>query len=322
MAHGFLLILPLVLAIALIRRGFRGAAIDDHPLCRVCGFDLFGQPAGTTFCGECGRDLSKQNAIVIGHRVKRRKSLALGITLLIIFTTSIGIFGYGRATHVNWWRCAPLWYVLREASSTDPGWRTPAITELTARFTDGRLSASQWDRVADAGLAYQGDLSKAWDPAWGHLIELGWNAGKLSDAQWHRYAGQVIYPGLLSIKVPPEMHRGQRVGYSIFDQGERIGLRSVLCVETDQLKVIWADGTALDPGVGSMTDFGWGTVPTSPHEKSSVDLGVQDLPPNGPQIVRATAVLMVGPRPPNSYDVIPLATLKVEFRATTTIVGQ
>jgi hypothetical protein len=37
--------LPLILAIGLIAVAWRGAAIDNHPLCRRCGFDLFGKPA-------------------------------------------------------------------------------------------------------------------------------------------------------------------------------------------------------------------------------------------------------------------------------------
>jgi len=38
-----LLLLPLGSAGWLILRGLRGVRVGDHPVCRKCGFDLFGR---------------------------------------------------------------------------------------------------------------------------------------------------------------------------------------------------------------------------------------------------------------------------------------
>jgi hypothetical protein len=213
MAHGFLLILPLVLAIALIRRGFRGAAIDDHPLCRACGFDLFGQQAGTSICSECGRDLSKPKAIVVGHRQKRLNALGFGIALLIVSAGWLGIAGYGRVKQVNWWHHAPLWYVLREASSDDVKRHPPALAELMARSGTAVASETRY-RILEAGLAYQGDGEKAWDPQWGEFLEGERHAGFLSDQQWNRYLVQA-WKNSVTFKLRKRVRMGDRLPYSV-----------------------------------------------------------------------------------------------------------
>lgn len=43
-------------ALALLIRGWRGKRIDDHPLCRACGFDLSGNSDAKS-CPECGAAL-------------------------------------------------------------------------------------------------------------------------------------------------------------------------------------------------------------------------------------------------------------------------
>jgi cytochrome c-type biogenesis protein CcmH/NrfF len=40
-------LLLLLLGVLLVVRGMRGRAVDDHPICRRCGFDLFGRPEGS-----------------------------------------------------------------------------------------------------------------------------------------------------------------------------------------------------------------------------------------------------------------------------------
>jgi hypothetical protein len=110
-------ILPLIVATALLILGLRGRRIDDHPLCRRCGFDLVGLPRTSTVCSECGTDLSAKRAIRTGHRVRRGPMMAMSIALLIPSLLWIGIVGYAAAGGADWMSCKPVWLLLRDAQS-------------------------------------------------------------------------------------------------------------------------------------------------------------------------------------------------------------
>jgi hypothetical protein len=206
--------LPLALAVWLIVCGIRGVRIGDHPVCRRCGFDLFGSPAGTVVCGECGADLARRRAIRIGHRRKRGGVLLAGILLMGVILGVGGTTEYANTKHVNGWHYAPQWYVLREAQSANAGWRSPALVELSARLKRGALSTPELDRALSAGLACQGDLSRPWDPAWGDFIEDANDAGRLSPELWRRYAQQAIAEPP-SVSIPRRLHPGETVDWQL-----------------------------------------------------------------------------------------------------------
>src|SRR4051812_39396348 len=76
----------------LLGGGVRGGPGDDHPVCRKCGFDLFGRPEGTFTgrCSECGMDLAKKRAVRMGNRRKRGRILGAGALV-----TAVGVMGLG-----------------------------------------------------------------------------------------------------------------------------------------------------------------------------------------------------------------------------------
>ena len=72
-----LIFLPLLMLLAgavLLVIGLRGRRVGDHPVCRRCGFDLFGNPAAAR-CPECGADLGVSGAVRTGHLRRRRGAL-------------------------------------------------------------------------------------------------------------------------------------------------------------------------------------------------------------------------------------------------------
>jgi hypothetical protein len=229
----------LVIALFLIASGLRGVRTDDHPLCRGCGFDLIGRPGDSTRCPECGAELSPP-AVVIGHRRRRRGRLAVGQLLAFASLTAIGADAAGWARDVDWLAHAPLWYLLREARSTDGARRSPALAEVTARYRRGRLSGSALDRVVDAGLDYQGDPREPWDPAWGNLIEAVHGRGGMSDDRWHRYAAQA-WPGTFTLQVVnPVAPRGP-FHFALQDVGGRVASRSALIITVDDPRLVWPE---------------------------------------------------------------------------------
>src|SRR4051794_28985610 len=95
-----LLALPIVMffsAIALLIAGLRGRRIDDHPLCRRCGFDLVGLPAQSVACSECGANLHDPRSVRTGHRARRGGMIALSLALLVPALLWIGAAGYATA---------------------------------------------------------------------------------------------------------------------------------------------------------------------------------------------------------------------------------
>jgi hypothetical protein len=90
----FLLLLGL--SCILLVKGLHGIRVGDHPVCRRCGFDLFGQPAGTVVCGECGSSLSLPGAVVIGHRNRRTGLIAAGLFVLLPTLFAAVVIGTSR----------------------------------------------------------------------------------------------------------------------------------------------------------------------------------------------------------------------------------
>src|SRR5437867_4481083 len=87
-----------LLAAALLWLGVRGRAVDDHPHCRRCGYDLFGLAAGGAggVCPECGANLRQRGAVRVGVRRRRRGLIALAIFCGVLS------FSLGPARNLVW----------------------------------------------------------------------------------------------------------------------------------------------------------------------------------------------------------------------------
>src|SRR5436853_590542 len=64
--------------------GWRGKRIDDHPICRKCGFDLFNKPAESKVCPECGVTIVFNRGVVFGHKIRGMGRFAAGTVTLVI----------------------------------------------------------------------------------------------------------------------------------------------------------------------------------------------------------------------------------------------
>jgi ankyrin repeat protein len=82
---GVILILAVlggITGLVLIVRGFRARYLDDHPLCKKCGYDLYPKPPAS--CPECGANLQLPVAIRIGHRTRHKPMMAWGLGLIVV----------------------------------------------------------------------------------------------------------------------------------------------------------------------------------------------------------------------------------------------
>src|SRR2546421_8645663 len=105
----FIAVLILLLGGGLAVYALRGRQIDNHPICRKCGFDLFGLGESTR-CPECGTELSAAG-IRLGHRAVRRGALAGGIVVLTPAAVVLAALSVAAARHVDPNRYKPVWWL-------------------------------------------------------------------------------------------------------------------------------------------------------------------------------------------------------------------
>ncbi len=136
---GAAMFLPALVAIVWAVRGRR---VGDHPYCRKCGFDLFGKPADSHRCSECGTELAGPRCVVIGIRQARRR-VALGGVFVLILGTMVGgapAYRFGAELGPEYWHRAKMWYWLRQCRNysapadevvydQDPGGASPYLNQ-------------------------------------------------------------------------------------------------------------------------------------------------------------------------------------------------
>jgi len=205
----------LAAGVGLVWLGVRGRRVDDHPVCRKCGFDLVGLPEGSVVCSECGADVKKRGAVRVGHRRKLKWLVGAGAGLVVMCVGFLGVVGWvvGRGADVNEYK--PVWWLMREASGGDAKVRDPALGELLRRVKDGTLSEGQLAKVVDRALEIQGDMSKAWVTGWGDMVELLRAQGELPEEKWRQYVKQ---GPVILLEVRPRVRIGAplpvRVGHA------------------------------------------------------------------------------------------------------------
>ena len=225
------LIVLIVVGCGLTAAGLRGRRTDDHPLCRRCRFDLTGRPTtAERRCPECGADLARPRAVVVGHRRRRTALLTGGLAVSVPTLTLIVTAFYRLSTRDYWYPYAPVFYLASEARAADSSRHDPAMAEVVRRSKAGTLS--DWDcrRLADTALACQGDPAQPWDDAWGDLLERFRAEGRLADERWARYAMQAL-AGSLDVEVRPVVRSGDPLPFASHLTLKRAATRTRLRVD-------------------------------------------------------------------------------------------
>jgi hypothetical protein len=244
-----LLVALVILALALFPLGLRGRRVDDHPLCRRCGFDLFGAPAGSSACPECGADLSRPRATRTGNRVRRAglRAGALGALALALAAVSGTSWVSMRGTDLTPYK--PAWLVMREVSGPEAISR-PALRELSRRLAAGSLSDEEVDAFADRALALQADRTQRWLPAWGTFLEAAYDAGRLDADRWDRYLRQSVE---LRMMLRPRIRRGDPLPVAAYVDRVRVGDERRFTVSYGRIAPLSVSGVPLarDDGTGT-----------------------------------------------------------------------
>jgi ribosomal protein L37E len=209
------LILPaLIMAagVAIFIVGRRGRRIDDHPLCRKCGFDLFGLPPDSSKCSECGAGIHRRRAVRIGNRQRRGRWAAMG---LLIFTAGIawsGLRGWRNGRQVEWIHQEPVFWLRHVAWSANAAHRDAAVDELRWRFGHGGLRASQIAAILDDLTTGAPDDTASFSPRWPFFMGRLHGAGRLSEDQWVAYAKACVK---LSLQTREQAARGESLPLAV-----------------------------------------------------------------------------------------------------------
>lgn len=244
----------LIIGLLLLVKGRQGKPIDDHPLCRRCGFDLIGIPRESDRCSECGADIRAPGAIRIGHR-RRRPILSLTGGLIVgLFAAALVTTGINVARQVDWVALKPHWWLMHDArdGSTSSGRR--AIHALIIRATSP--DADREDRAALIALLIRqhSDPAMPWNPTWGDFLSDCVLDGSMTDLQRDQFLDAMLKPVVLRIR--KDIRMGDPLPMNIEVGGPRMPAQTTLAgyhfTRDEQFMV---DGRPLppppnDPGTG------------------------------------------------------------------------
>jgi ribosomal protein L37E len=145
----------LALAIGLLAAGLRGRRQDRHPVCRRCGFDLFGLPPDSNRCSECGADLRRRRATRIGNRRRSTRTVGLAVALLLPTLAWFGTLGWIFGSGAEIVRYKPVWWLTADAHSDDPATRDVAFAELLRRIRAGSIADAPLAKVVDVACRFR-----------------------------------------------------------------------------------------------------------------------------------------------------------------------
>ncbi|GEM_PF-3726368 len=277
MVVGFILAFAVVGALLFVG-GVRGRRIDDHPWCRRCRFDLFGSPAESSRCPECGADLDSRRAVRQGRRRRRPIVLSSGALLLVIAGTLIALQVSGVRSKVNWIAYKPTWWLAIEARSPELAKSDAALAELGSRLRRDTLSQSRIDGLVKAAMSRfetpEVEVSRYWDA----FMLSAWGLGHLNEPTARAYAIGLFQP---EVVLEPATHDGLPaavVACRVTPARRIIGRALYLC----DLISLNADGVAIELSAGR--PFVENLYEAQPHLLSPC----VNLESPGPHRIRAT----------------------------------
>ncbi|MEM9915806.1 MAG: hypothetical protein AAF911_12665 [Planctomycetota bacterium] len=205
------LVIGFVPGVCLLIVGRRGRRIDDHPVCRGCGFDLVGTvepiPDKHPKCPECGTRREPR----IGNRQRRGKLMLAGVLLMLASVGVGGVWGYQRYDATALAQHKPIWLLRWEARSGPSQTAEIALGEMVLRWRNGRLDAATAEQLmADAAThGPAGNPTLATHPFGSQWDELAYElmiTGHGTDTQREAVARSWFE---MSLEVRPQVRRGE-----------------------------------------------------------------------------------------------------------------
>ena len=287
-----LMCLGFLLGVGLLVLGWRGRRVDDHPVCRRCGYDLTGMMPGRRHnrCAVCGTVLWWRG-VRRGNRAEHGVLMWTGLLLALPCVLGGALLVAAAARGVELLRYAPDGYVIYRAQSGDGSEEARAFAELNRR-----AARRGGEAIVERALAIQGDPEVEWDSRWGDVAETAERAGVMSRGQWERYLGQVLR---FSERVRPRVGWGEDVLVDLEEPEFRCG--SGLTVDvSSQVTLKWGDfsitSSCPDASIRSPSRHWFGLNPGRieflAEDKERVGVGRREMTMVHRWEVRATGVFV------------------------------
>jgi hypothetical protein len=247
----------LLIGLTLIAMGLRGRRINDHPICRGCGFDLIGVVPAISVCPECGRDATGSGAIRHGQRRRRPGLIVLGFAIVALSAGSSLIRTSSIAPAVA--MVLPGSWLLHLGELLPPAWSGAFSSEYMDRFALGTLDSSAIAAGARASIRSLARDRSAWEARTGDLVVQAFEKGVISDKEAAEFLALLrvprlavapqLEPGVLSWTVWLDLDPSWEPAF-----GTRLS-RIPIMMEAIEAKVITRQGTELPVTLRPPGDF-------------------------------------------------------------------
>ena len=302
-----LLALALVLlaaGIVVTVRAWRGRAVDDHPVCCACSYDLVGSLDGDR-CPECGADITAAGAMRQGNRKRHRSEIAAGLGLVLLSVCMFGGWLYFNFADYDWIQIKPFGWTLDAAVTAAGVPNEPNVAELKRRFVAGSLSDARVLRLVEESLTVQGDRSIAWPGAWSQLLDDLLAAGRLSEAQIKRYFEQAL---VVELKVKPVVRRGRGLSLDLDNVIDRMTPATQFFAERHAEAVTLGGVAFIDAGSFEASTSGYPTNSFSYGYRMGISLDRDHFAtvPDGPTTIESAFVYELTLVQPAKYGPVTL----------------
>jgi hypothetical protein len=225
--------------IVLFAVGFRGRRIDDHPLCRRCGYDLWQQPAQRPVCPECGTNTTEKPPRIGHRRLRSRRPIIGGIGLAALGALLLSVETAVRSERPDLYPYKPLW-LLRIEARRAPDARSwhPAMVEIVRRIDAGQISIAQCQSLVRDALAVQTLGTGNWSQDWTNIMIAAADLGAITQQQYATFAERAV---ILNFEVRQKVRQGAVLPY-------RLTCRDGRGLTRDDAFIITIDDAALRIG--------------------------------------------------------------------------
>jgi hypothetical protein len=190
----------------------------EVPHCRRCGFSLAGltEPGR---CPECGSELSRKRAVVIGERRRKRRPMWWAAGLVVAASSMLLIDRASVTGYMPVPEYKPAWLLAAEAYSLGDRRASMATDEIVRRVQIGELTKEHNDRLVSISLARHAQTWRSFPDAQWQVITDAISARQLTTAEIMCVIDDVFEDGFVIGSRAGSYHKGESApGY--FEHGK------------------------------------------------------------------------------------------------------